>query len=309
MFCYRQFSFKRLAIILVLLFCSFGLWAQEEEPFRVVVQEGQESETVVKSPHKYTFSYTLGLEYDYLYDLTRYGDIPFYKMWQQDMQKISGSLIDALGSKGHVFKLVNAFEWRWNTFSISAFADLTLNYIPALFDTGLTWVPECWNGAISCFKACGSVLKWSISDGWLLVNLCTGFIFPTAAVLVCGLCGAVCLVAIPCSVVCLTIPMFDLGGSVDYHPYTNDNVDTKLSFGLNIDGYRLMYHAGIGGLFTQAEASFKFNHLNLYAQAGYRFDILNIVGSIKSAGGSAPTSGEIKYVPAPYVKVGAGYRF
>ena len=117
------------------------------------------------------------------------------------------------------------------------------------------------------------------------------------------------VVAIPASVLSLTIPMFDLGGSVDYHPFTNDNVDTKLSLGLNLDGYRFIYHAGIGGLFTQAEASLKFNHFKLYAQAGYRFDIVNIAGSIKTASGTAPKDGEIKYVPAPYVKAGMGYRF
>ena len=309
MLCCRQFFCKRLSVVFVLLLCSFGLRAQEEEPFRVVVQEGQGSQTIGKSPRNYDFSYTLGLEYDYMYDLPRYSDISFYKMWQEDMLELSGSLIDPFGAKGHALKLVNAFEWRWDTFSISAFANLTMNYLPAFFDTAFNWVPACWNGALRCFKACNSIMKWSISDGWLLVNLVSVFIVPAAGVLLCGLSGVVCLVAIPASVLSLTIPMFDLGGSVDYHPFTNDNVDTKLSLGLNLDGYRFIYHAGIGGLFTQAEASLKFNHFKLYAQAGYRFDIVNIAGSIKTASGTAPKDGEIKYVPAPYVKAGMGFRF
>ncbi len=309
MFCNRKFFSKRLAVVFVVMLCSFGLWAQEEEPFRVVVQEGQDSQTTVKLPRKYDFSYTLGVEYDYVFDLPRYGDIAFYKMWQEDILKLSSSMFDTLGSKGHLFKIANTFEWRWNTFSLTAYANLTLNYLPALFDTAFNWVPACWNGAMTCFKACGSVLNWALSEGWLVVNLCTVFVFPATAVLLCGLSGAVCLLAIPGSMLCLTLPMFDLGGSVDYHPYSNDNVDTKLSFGLNLDGYRLLRHAGIAGLFTQAEASFKFDHVKLYAQAGYRFDIVNIAGSIKTASGTAPKDGEIKYVPAPYVKAGVGYRF
>ena len=310
----KRFDFvKRIfAFIVAAGLCGGLLWAQakdEAKPSRVVVQEGQDSQATAKLPRAYDFSYTLGFEYDYLFDMPHYSDIAFYKTWQEDMLKLSDSLFDVPGTKGHLFKIANAFEWRWNAFSLSAFANVTLNYLPAFFDTALNCVPVCWNAAMRCFKICGSIMNWAFSEGWLLINACTLFAMPTAAVLVVGICGAVCLVAVPCSVLFVALPMFDLGGSMDYHPFTNENVDTKLSLGLNIDGYRLFWHAGIAGLYTQAEASFKFNHFKLYAQAGYRFDIMNIAGSIKTAGGNPPRGGEVKYVPAPYVKAGFAYRF
>ena len=322
----KRFDFvKRIfAFIVAAGLCGGLLWAQakdEAKPSRVVVQEdtgtlvvegadSEEGKAIEKAVTKnYEFSYRLGGEYTYAFDLPIYSDIGIYSSWQKDMNAISSKMIDALGSKGHLARITNTFEWRWpNNFSLTAFANLTLNYIPAMIDTSLAWVPGCWNASMACFKACGSVLKWSVDGPWLIVNACSGFILPATAFLVCGLSGVVCLLAIPCSVVCLTSPMIAIGGSVDYHFTDSETIDTKLSFGLDVDGYRGMMHMGFWGLFVQGEASASFDKIKLYAQAGYRIDVMNIVTSISTAQGKEKPGLESRYVPAPYVRAGLSYR-
>ena len=322
----QNFCKKLFSVIVMMGLCCGVVCAQESDGEStkapgVVVQgdtgkfvvEGadtEEGKAIEKAVTKdYEFSYWLGGEYTYAFDLPFYSAIGFYSNWQKDMQAISLKMIDKLGSNGHLARITNTFEWRWpNNFSITAFADLTLNYLPAMFDTSLAWVPDCWKASMACFKACGSVLKWAVNGPWLIVNACTGFLFPAAAFLICGLSGAVCLVAIPLSIVCLTGPMFAVGGSVDYHFWNNETVDTKLSLGLDIDGYRGMMHVGFAGIFVQGEASATFSKVKLYTQAGYRLDVMNILTSVSSAKGNAKAGYESKYVPAPYVKAGLSYR-
>ena len=203
------------------------------------------------------------------------------------------------GQNGHFFRIVNQLEWRKNKLSFTEFANLTLNYIPGFLDTSLTWFPACLKGGLACFKAFIDIWNWAFTDGWLLINLCTLFALPVISSGCCFFAGLVCFLAAPVSVVVLAIPMVSLGGSIDYHPYTNEIFDTKLSVGLDIDGYRAMLHAGLLGLFLQTEANAVFNNIRLYAQAGYRIDAMNIYTADKSTNGSENSS---RYVPAPYLR-------
>lgn len=82
--------------------------------------------------------------------------------------------------------------------------------------------------------------------------------------------------------------------------------DTKLSVGLDVDGYRGILHAGFLGLFLQAQADAVFNNIRLYTQAGYRIDAMNIYTAAKSIKGTENAS---RYVPAPYLRAGISWSF
>jgi len=302
-------------ILLTLLLLGAGFWklaAQEEKaPARVVVQEdtgkavveGAEDQSINKTFKGHEFYYRLGAEYMFAADLPVYPTITFYKNWQNDILAISDKMIDELGSKGHLFRLVNQFEWLWdNNVSITAFANLTLNYIPAFSTTAFNWVGPCWKAALKCFEASIDCFKWGFSEGWLGLNAATLFMAPVCAFVLCGVAGAACLLAIPASVICLAIPMLDVGVSVDYHPFRNDFFDSKLSLGLDLDGYRAISNLGIIGFFTQAEASANIKNLRLYTQAGYRLDLFNIAALVTK------TKENLRFVPAPYVRAGISYK-
>ena len=270
---------------------------------------GQTEEDTPVSSENFVLTYNRGVEYSYSLDFALYNSIPFYKMWQQGMNDLSPKLIDFLGNKGHVFRIVNQFEWRKDKLSFTAFANLTANYFPAFFDTSLSWFPQCLKGAFNCFKATIDIWRWGLSGGWLLVNLCTLFAAPLVASSICALSGIVCLIAAPLSILVLAIPMVSIGGSIDYHPYSNDFFDSKLSLGLDIDGYRFMLHGGIAGFFAQAEAAAYIKNIRLYTQAGYRFDFVNLVSTVKTNRGQQKPGYESKYVPAPYIKAGVTWCF
>ncbi len=307
----KFFSFMIMASLCCGFVCAQETEAERKKTAGVVVQgDTEEGKAIEKAYNKdFEFSYWLGGEYTYAFDLPFYSGIGFYSNWQKDMKDISPKMIDNLGSNGHIARVTNTFEWRWpNNFSITAFANITLNYFPALIDTSFAWVPDCWKASMACFKACGSIIKWSVSGPWLIVNVCTAFLLPATAFLVCAFSGGLCLLAIPCSVVLVTGPMFTVGGSIDYHFWNNEIVDTKCSLGLDIDGYRGIMHVGFCGLFVQGEASATFSKLKLYAQAGYRLDVMNILTSVSTNKGNAKAGYESKYVPAPYVKAGLTYR-
>ena len=303
MICFRPGFLKKAALVFVLLFVNFSvLTAQEEEP-------EEKGSVFIESSRRFDYTYSLGAEYTYAIDLPLYNGIPYVESWQQSIKEISLKLLDPLGTRGHVFRIVNLFEWQKDALSFTAFVNATLNYIPAFFDTSLIWVPDCIKGGLACFKASLDVWGWAISDGWLLVNACTGFLIPVAASSICVIAGAACFAAVPLSVAFLAIPMVSLGGSIDYHPYYDDVFDTKLSVGLDLDGYRAMMNLGILGFFVQAQASADVKNVRFYSQAGYRLDFFNIFGAARTAGGTVKEGGEAKYVPGPYVKAGVVYRF
>ena len=290
---------KRLFVFVAVFICFAGAAFSETE-----------SEIEMETGNGPDYSYNLGAEYTYAFDIPSYSSMPFSSMWQQDMKTILNMSVDKPGSKGHLFRVVNQFEWLWsNNFSITAYAKLTLNFIPAYFSTAFEWIPACWNGALNCLDACGKIFNWALSDGWLILNIATAFLIPIAGILVCGTALGACLLAIPGSVLCLAFPMINVGGSVDYHPFKNDFIDTKVSFGLDLDGYRTIIHAGVAGLFVQGEASAVFNNIRLYVQGGYRFDFVNTIVSIKTRQGVAKENYEMYYVPSPYAKVGVAYCF
>lgn len=290
---------------------SAGLGIQEGSGTVVVDGSGTNTSSYMSNgfTKNYNFSYWLGGEYTYSFDLPEYQGINIYDNWQKEIKGISLKAIDELGSKGHIARITNTLEWKWpNNFSLTAFANLTLNYIPAFCDTSLNWVPLCWKGAMACFRACGSVLTWAVDGPWLIVNACTGFLMPAAAFAICALSGAVCIAAIPCSILCFAAPMLTIGGSVDYHFWSNEILDTKLSLGLDLDGYHGIMHMGFCGVFTQGEVSATFSRLKLYAQAGYRLDVMNIVTSVSTAKGTAKEGHESRYVPAPYIRAGLMFK-
>ena len=290
---------KKLIVLFSALFvCAGFAFAQVEE----------EADGAVPADH-FIMTYNLGAEYTYAVDLPLYNPIPMYINWQQSINDISPKMIDNLGKNGHLFRITNQLEWRKDKLSFTAFANLTLNYFPAFFDTSLSFVPSCIKGGLDCFKAAADVWIWGLSGGWLLVNACTLFTLPIIASGCCLFAGAVCFAAVPISIVAFSLPMFTIGGSVDYHPYSNKLFDSKLSFGFDIDGYRGILHGGLVGLFAQAEAAVLLNNIRIYTQAGYRFDTLNIVSSIKTAQGQIKEGSDSKYVPAPYIKVGASWCF
>ena len=287
-----NFSKKMFFILILAVICFSGLFAEEVE------QKGG-----------IDFSYRIGGEYTFAMDLPKYSGIPLYDKWQTDIIKISPKFLDPLGKKGQLFRFVNVFEWKWdNNVSITAFANLTLNYIPAFFENSIIWVPACWKGAMTCFNACLKIMNWALSDGWLLVNVCSLFVMPITGILVCGLGGIFCLIGVPASIVCLAGPMITVGGSIDYHLFTNEIVDTKMSLGLEVDGYRALFHMGFTGLFVQGEVSCNIQSIKLYAQAGYRVDLVNVVSAVQTNNGNVGKGGEGKYVPAPYIRAGVSYK-
>lgn len=286
--------FKKLLLCFVLLSCLSVLSAVTDEEAKA---------------NRFVFSYNLGLEYSYACDMHLYNFNPFYETWQNKVIDISPKLVDKPGQNGHLFRLINEFEWRKNKFSISLFTNLTLNYLPGFFDVSFAWVPQCLKGAWSCFKAIGSIWNWALADNWIMANGCSFFLIPLCASAICFISGLVCLVAVPCSVIVLGVPLFTVAASLDYHPVTSDFVDTKLSFGFDMDGYRGVLHAGLFGLYTQAEASVRYKRLRAYTQAGYRVDLVNMIGAVQTANGKAKAGYETKYVPAPYVRVGVACHF
>ena len=284
---------KRLVILISTVFiCSSVAFAQTDE--------------IEKTDDRFIMTYNLGVEYTYAFDMPFYNSIPVYNVWQQSMKDISPKLLDNLGLNGHFFKIVNQLEWRKDKLSITAFANLSLNYIPGFLDTSLTCVPACFKAGLACFRAVIDIWNWALTDGWLLINLCTLFALPVVSSGCCLFAGLVCFLAAPVSVALLAVPMVSLGGSIDYHPYTNNIFDTKLSVGLDVDGYRGILHAGFLGLFLQAQADAVFNNIRLYTQAGYRIDAMNIYTAAKSIKGTENAS---RYVPAPYLRAGISWSF
>lgn len=307
MFCLRK-SFFKAAAVLLLLAAPISLTAQEvknSEVDKVIVSDMSDTD----NSGGFNYTYSLGFEYTYAFDMPHYHSIPYYDLWQQEIKKISARMIDPLGKNGHILRVTNNFEWRKDALSFTLFANATLNYIPAFLDTALDWLPGCIKAGNECMALALKTWGWALSGGWLIVNACTAFVIPIFASTLFATCGAVCYLMAPCSVAILSIPMAQLGGSVDYHPYYNDIFDTKLSFGIDIDGYRAMMHMGILGLYTQAEANVTFNKIQLYTQAGYRLDFFNLWGTVKTSKGTVKPGYEGKYVPAPYVKAGIAYRF
>ena len=306
---------KKTAFLTLLMLTAFAIFAQETEQILVFEDDeiilGTSEAPAVYSDNltdRWIISYNLGLEYTYAIDMPFYESIPAYQLWRDGMKNISVKLIDNLGKQGHIIRFANQLEWRKNKFSFTAFANLTLNYIPAFLDVSLDWVPACLKGGLACFKAALDVWGWALKDGWLLLNIVTIFTIPVFLSGCCVLGGILCFLALPVSVVILAVPMASLGGSIDYHPYTNDLLDTKLSLGLDIDGYRGMLHAGFFGLFTQAEAAVLLNNLRLYAQAGYRVDALNVYTAVKSKSVEDAKNAS-RYVPAPYLRAGISWSF
>ena len=297
---------KRLFTFTAALFLfTTAIFAQVEEGEVFIVSE----EEAAAPSDRFVMTYNLGAEYTYAFDLPLYYPIPMYSNWYEIINNISPKLIDKPGSNGHFFRVVNIFEWRRDKLSFTAFANLTLNYIPAFIDTSLMWVPNCIKGGITCFKAAADVWSWALQDGWLLVNLCSVFMAPVVASGFCIFGGLLCFTALPVSIGLLATPMLSIGGSVDYHPYTNNVLDTKLSFGLDIDGYRGMLHAGFVGLFAQAQATASIKNVRLYTQAGYRLDMMNLTNSIKYARSKGQDGYEARFVPAPYIKAGVTWCF
>lgn len=299
--------FKKLIVLFsVLLFCAGTIFAQEEE--------ADGTDAIVKvdgtaPADHFVMNYNLGAEYTYAVDLPLYNPIPMYADWKNSLSDISTKLVDNPGINGHFFRIVNQLEWRKDKLSFTAFANLTLNYLPAYFDTSLSFVPACFKGGVDCFKAAVDIWLWGLSGPWLLVNVCTLFTMPIIASGCCLFAGAVCFAAVPLSIVAFSIPMFTIGGSIDYHPYSNNIFDSKLSLGFDIDGYRGILHAGFFGIFAQAEAAAFIKNIRLYTQVGYRIDTVNVISTIKTAQGKVKQGSESKYVPAPYVKVGASWCF
>ena len=139
---------KRLFVFVAMFICFAGVAFSEIE---------------METGNSPDFSYNLGAEYTYAFDIPSYSTMPFSSMWQQDMKTILNMSVDKPGSKGHLFRVVNQFEWLWsNNFSITAYAKLTLNFLPAYFSTAFEWIPACWNGALNCLEACGKIFNWAL---------------------------------------------------------------------------------------------------------------------------------------------------
>ena len=83
---------KKFMIILIIAFANLSFLAAQTE-----------SEP---SDH-FVLTYNLGAEYSYSLDFGLYDSIPFYDIWQKQMTDISPKMIDPLGDKGHVFRVVN----------------------------------------------------------------------------------------------------------------------------------------------------------------------------------------------------------
>lgn len=318
---------KKIIALTALLFSVFAVFAQESEDAIIFNDDGKLLEIMESEPaepvepietitsvanDRWIITYNLGFDYTYAFDMPVYETIPIYQTWQESTQGISLALIDNLGKKGHIIHQTNQLEWRKNKLSFTAFANITLNYIPWFCNTAFHWIPECINAGLACLKISAQIWGWALSDGWILLNILTLFSVPILVSSLCGLAGVVCIIAAPLSVLILAVPMFNIGGSIDYHPWTTNLMDTKLSLGIDIDGYRGMYYAGFIGLFAQAQASLILGNVNLYAQTGYRVDAGNIYTIIKSkeAVNTGTNSDYVsKYVPAPYLRAGLSWSF
>ena len=287
---------------------------QEETGTAVVEESTSDSQdsleagtdvTEVAKKNKFDFSYYLGAEYLCAFDMPLYKNIPFYTDLRNSEGDSMFKLADELGMDGHIFRIVNNFEWRREKLSFSLFANLTMNYVPAFLNTAFLWIPACLEGAIGC--ASGIAALWGSALGdMLLLNVVTFFLIPIIGTVICGAGCAFCLLAIPASVVILALPMASVGGSIDYHPYTDNLIDTKVSLGLDVDLYRGILHAGFAGLFLQCEASANYKRFRLYSQAGYRVDVINVLATVQTGKGTVDQP--CRYVPAPYMKAGIAFK-
>ncbi|MCR4789449.1 MAG: hypothetical protein K5839_00045 [Treponemataceae bacterium] len=233
------------------------------------------------------FTFDLGADYVYDYSLTSASS---YESFLETFPKL-----DTLGIQGHLFRIFANFEWRFNAFSFSVISAMTMNFMPAMFDCATTWIPPCWDASVKCFDAMATLCDFDTYENWLIANVCTLFI-PWFLCEFCVFTGALaCLTAIPGSFVVLCCCCLNAGGSFDYHPYSNDWMDTKLSLGLDFDGYKLLVCTGLIGVYAQAEVSFFYKQFKGFIDAGYRADIINI---------SLAAQGTSEYTPEPFVKAG-----
>ena len=197
-----------------------------------------------------------------------------------------------LGLNGHLFHLTSDFEWIWGKVSLSGFGGLTLNYVPSYIvqEAFLIWMNT---GAIlgtTMLPVLG--LLSPLGPLGVLLLLPVGII-----AFVSNLGQAV--ITIPPTTLNYALPMLELGGSFDYHPYKNDWLDTKLSIGLDIDIYRSLTTNGGIGLFAEGRAKAGNKQFNAFIAGGYRLDVINTFKCIRD---------NTPYIPEPYVKGGITFR-
>lgn len=256
---------------------------------------------IPKSPYRgqkrsfFYLSYYLGASYTFSPCLGMYESMTDYANIDPEF-----ALIDIVSAKGHFLRLTNEWEFRKSLFSFTVFANATLSYLPFYI---MKAIPVSFGGvfgaAVACFRAAGDL--FNMSNPWAILNVCL-LGLPS---LVCVLAGAVCIVAIPVAVALFAIPMLDIGGSIDIHPYTNDRFDTKISLGIDLDGIRFFSNKGILGLYAQGSGRFYVKKFCFDAALGYRVDVRNaaLTKQSKESG-----TNDVWYVPDPYVKVGVSYQ-
>ena len=240
-----------------------------------------------KTPLLFTFD----IAADYTYDWALPASPIPGTMW--DSNTVQWGTPDTFGPNGHLFHINGNCEWRWGSWSATAFAGINANFIPG-FAKGVaylcTWFVQAEAGlAQALFGWIGGFFS-----EWLPIFILT--VVPAliwiAGIIILGGCMILLPLIMPLGFLLFSFPLFNMGVSADYHPYTNSWLDTKLSLGADVDLYRLITNAGVLGVFAQAEASVRYRWFKIYADAGYRADIRNIVFAAK---------GEEKYILSPYV--------